>query len=168
LKVEENSSKISALSLKAEENSPETRVPESIVHNATFANGLESWNLKGCRGFVCNGLENPKILPLEGKSFAVATQRTDTWSGIEQTITNRIELETMYDVVAVVRISGPCSKATVMASLYIQEADRSERYVTMGRLESLLPLGKLSYLFYFVSYSQPCVAYKKFGKILCA
>lgn len=117
-----------------EEYSSKIRVPESIVHNAAFSNGLESWNLKGCRGFVCDCLENPKILPLEGKSFAVATQRTDTWSGIEQTITNRIELETLYDVVAAVRISGPCSKAVVRATLYIQEADSSERYVTMGRL----------------------------------
>lgn len=124
----------SALSLKVEEKSSMTRVPGSIVHNATFANGLESWSLKGCRGFVCDCLENPKILPLEGKSFAVATQRTDTWSGIEQNITNQIVLETMYDVVAVVRISGPGSKAVVRASLCIQETDGSERYVTMGRL----------------------------------
>lgn len=121
------------IGLKVEEKAPRIRLPESIVQNASFANGLEGWNFKGCKGFVRNCLENPKILPVEGKSFAIAAQRTDTWCGIEQTITDRIELETMYDVTAVVRISGPCSKATVLASMYIQEADRSERYVTMGR-----------------------------------
>lgn len=83
---------------------------------------------------MCYCLENPEVLPLEGKCFAVATQRTDTWSGIEQTITDRIDLETEYDVVATVRICGPCSKAIVKATLYLQEDDRSERYITMGRL----------------------------------
>ena len=74
------------------------------------------------------------MLPFEGKSFAVATQRTDAWSGIEQTITGRIDLGTLYSVLATVRIFGPCSKATVRATLYVQEADKSERYITMGRL----------------------------------
>lgn len=83
---------------------------------------------------MCYCLENPEVFPLEGKCFAVATQRTDTWSGIEQIITDRIDLETVYDVVAAVRISGSCSKAIVKATLYLQEEDKSERYITMGRL----------------------------------
>jgi len=83
---------------------------------------------------VCYCLENPEVLPLEGKCFAMATQRTNTWSGIEQTITDRIDLETVYDVVATVRISGACSKAIVKATLYLLEGDNTERYITMGRL----------------------------------
>lgn len=83
---------------------------------------------------MCFCLGNPEVFPLEGKCFAVATQRTHTWSGIEQIVTDRIDLETVYDVVAVVRISGSCSKAVVKATLYLQEDDRSERYITMGRL----------------------------------
>ena len=125
-----------ALFLKVEEYRTQIQVPESIVYNATFANGLQNWNLNGCRGFVCNSLENPKVLPMEGKSFAVVNQRTDTWAGIAQIITDRIELETMYDVVATVRISGPCSESTVRASLHIKEADNSDRYSTMGRFVS--------------------------------
>ncbi|KAG0556903.1 hypothetical protein KC19_11G087700 [Ceratodon purpureus] len=121
---------------QVEEYHTQIRVPESILHNATFANGLQSWNLNGCKGVVCNSLENPKVRPLEGKSFAVVNQRTATWAGIEQTITDRIDLETMYDVVAAVRISGPCSTSTVRASLYIKEADNSERYSTMGSVEA--------------------------------
>lgn len=76
------------------------------------------------------------MLPFEGKSFAVATQRTHAWSGIEQTITGRIDLGTLYSILATVRIFGPCSKATVRATLYVQEADNSERYITMGSLEA--------------------------------
>lgn len=83
---------------------------------------------------MCYCLGSPEVLPLEGKCFAVASQRTNTWSGIEQIITDRIDLETMYDVVATVRISGPCSKAVVKATLYLQEDDKSDRYITMGRL----------------------------------
>jgi hypothetical protein len=122
-----------ALSLKVGEHRTQVRVAESILRNATFTNGLQNWNLNGCKGFVCNSLENPKVLPLEGKSFAVVNQRAATWAGIEQTITDRVDLETMYDVAAAIRISGPCSTSTVRASLYIKEADNSERYSTMGR-----------------------------------
>ena len=110
------------------------RVPESIVQNATFANGLQNWNLNGCKGFVCNSLDNARVVPAEGKSFAVVNQRAAKWAGIAQTITDRVELETMYDVVAALRISGPCSTSTtVKASLYIKEADNTERYSTLGR-----------------------------------
>lgn len=61
------------------------------------------------------------------------SNRTDYWSGIEQVITDRIELETMYDVVAYVRTCGPCAKVDVRATLNILEADNNERYITMGR-----------------------------------
>nr|XP_024360646.1 uncharacterized protein LOC112274978 isoform X2 [Physcomitrium patens] len=121
---------------QVEEHNTQIRISESITQNATFAHGLQNWNFKGCNGLVCDSLEGSKVLPLEGKFFAVATQRTDTWSGIEQTITNRINLETMYDVVATVRMSGNCSRAPVRASLYLQEADKSERYITMGSIEA--------------------------------
>lgn len=63
----------------------------------------------------------------------MASHRTDTWSGIEQIISDRIELEALYNVAAVVRICGACPKADVRATLYIQELDNSERYITMGR-----------------------------------
>ena len=104
---------------------------------------------------MCNCSENPEVLPFEGKSFAVATQRTDTWSGIEQIITGRINLGTTYSVLATVRIFGPCSKATVRATLYLQEADNSERYITMGRLVfsthfSLFAKKFLQHIFYCI------------------
>nr|XP_024401713.1 uncharacterized protein LOC112294935 isoform X5 [Physcomitrium patens]XP_024401714.1 uncharacterized protein LOC112294935 isoform X5 [Physcomitrium patens] len=121
---------------RTEANSTRTGISDSIVRNATFSQGLRNWKLRGSRGFVCNCLESPEVLPLEGKSFAVATQRIATWSGIEQTITDRIDLETIYEVAAAVRISGSCLKATVKATLYLREADNSERYITMGTVEA--------------------------------
>jgi hypothetical protein len=75
-----------------------------------------------------------RVLPFEGIPFAVATQRTVTWSGIEQNITGRLDLGTQHSVLAPVRIFGPCSKATVLATLYLQGAYKSQRYVTTGRL----------------------------------
>ena len=121
------------LCLKIEAGGGHTRGFGNVLHNATFANGLQDWNLKGCRGSVCDCLPNPQVLPFEGKSFAVMSNRTDSWSGIEQVITDRIDLETMYDVVAYVRTCGPCAKVDVRATLNILEADNNERYITMGR-----------------------------------
>jgi hypothetical protein len=80
-------------------------------------------------------MENCKVSPYTGNNFVVASERTHLWSGIEQNIFGRIELETMYNVVAFVRINGSEPKADVRATLCIQEADNRDRYVTMGRYQ---------------------------------
>jgi hypothetical protein len=81
-------------------------------------------------------MENCKVSPYTGNNFVVASERTHLWSGIEQNIFGRIELETMYNVVAFVRINGSEPKADVRATLCIQEADNRDRYVTMGSVEA--------------------------------
>ena len=73
------------------------------------------------------------MVPFEGRTFAVATQRTQAWSGIEQIMTVRVEIGIMYTALATVRIFGACCRATVLATLHLQDADGSERYITMGR-----------------------------------
>ncbi len=109
--------------------------PSDILKNSSFANGLQNWDVNGCKGSVCQSMENPKVSPYSGKNFVVLSQRTDFWSGMGQIISDRIELETMYDVVAIVRVSGPNSD--LRATLNVQEADNSNRYVTLGRYHDL-------------------------------
>jgi len=108
--------------------------PSDILKNSSFANGLQNWDVNGCKGSVCQSMENPKVSPYSGKNFVVLSQRTDFWSGMGQIISDRIELETMYDVVAIVRVSGPNSD--VRATLNVQEADNSNRYVTLGSVQA--------------------------------
>ncbi|KAK2660054.1 hypothetical protein Ddye_006587 [Dipteronia dyeriana] len=47
-----------------------------------------------------------KIVPQYGKVFASATKRTQSWNGMQQEITRRVQPNLAYDVTAVVRIFG--------------------------------------------------------------
>ncbi|BBN13674.1 endo-1,4-beta-xylanase [Marchantia polymorpha subsp. ruderalis] len=106
-----------------------------LLHNPTFDDGLKSWTQKGCKAYVTESLG--AIGPETGKYFAVASQRTETWQGIEQDITGRIEESTLYHVSAKVRVNGGGVKeAMVMATLYMKGYDGKEQYMTLGRVNA--------------------------------
>jgi hypothetical protein len=45
-----------------------------------------------------------KIVPLSGKYIVAATERTQSWNGVQQEITGRVQRKLAYDVTAAVRI----------------------------------------------------------------
>lgn len=76
-----------------------------------------------------------KILPKSGKYFASATERTQSWNGIQQDITGRVQRKLAYEVSAVVRIYGNnVTSANVQATLWVQKPDFSEQYIGISRL----------------------------------
>lgn len=75
-----------------------------------------------------------KIVPQLGKVFASATERTQSWNGIQQEITGRVQRKLAYNVAAVVRIFGNnVMTATVQATLWVQTPDRREQYIVIAK-----------------------------------
>ena len=65
-----------------------------------------------------------KILPKIGKAFASATERTQSWNGIQQEITGKIQRKLAYEVSALVQIYGNnVTSADVRATLWVQTPD---------------------------------------------
>ncbi|KAJ4770907.1 Glycosyl hydrolase family 10 protein / carbohydrate-binding domain-containing protein isoform 1 [Rhynchospora pubera] len=89
---------------------------ENIVQNSDLADGLNNWySLGNCNITVANG--SPRIVPpmvkeslgsqepLSGK-YILVTNRTQTWMGPAQTITDKINLHVTYQVSGWVRIGS--------------------------------------------------------------
>lgn len=79
-------------------------------------------------------MDGGKIVPLSGKVFAAATQRKDTWNGIQQEISGRFQRKRVYEVTAVVRIFGNnVTNATVQATLWVLNANQREQYIVIAK-----------------------------------
>lgn len=75
-----------------------------------------------------------KITPKSGKFFASATERTQSWNGIQQDITGKVKRKLAYEVTAVVRIFGNnVSSADVRSTLWVQAADLREQYIGISK-----------------------------------
>ena len=75
-----------------------------------------------------------KIVPQSGKVFACATERTQSWNGIQQEITGRVQRKLAYNVAAIVRIFGNnVTTATIQATLWVQTPDRREQYIGIAK-----------------------------------
>ncbi|KAL3691913.1 hypothetical protein R1sor_005564 [Riccia sorocarpa] len=112
----------------------QTQPTQGLLLNPTFDDGLRPWAAKGCKAYVTESLGD--IRPAQGKYFAVATQRTETWQGIEQDITGRIEESILYNVKLTVRLLGGVKEARVLATLYMKSDDGKDQYVTLGSVNA--------------------------------
>lgn len=75
-----------------------------------------------------------KILPKIGKNFASATERTQSWNGIQQEITGKVQRKLAYEVTALVRIYGNnVTSADVRATLWVQTPDLREQYIGISK-----------------------------------
>jgi Carbohydrate binding domain len=75
-----------------------------------------------------------KVLPQNGKYFAATTNRTQTWNGIQQDITDHIQKNYLYAVTAVVRLFGNnVTPSDVRATLCIQNSSGTEQYIAVGK-----------------------------------
>ena len=76
-----------------------------------------------------------KILPLSGKYFATATERTQSWNGIQQEITGKVQRKLAYDVTAVARIFGNnVTSSDVRVTLWVQAPNQREQYIGIAKL----------------------------------
>lgn len=107
---------------------------ENIILNPNFDNGINNWSGRGCKIVLHESLIDGKILPKLGKHFASASERTQTWNGIQQEITTRTKRKFAYQVTSLVRVFGKnASSANVQITLYLQMPDLREQYIVIAR-----------------------------------
>lgn len=108
---------------------------ENIILNPAFDDGLNNWSGRGCKIALHDSMSDGKILPLNGgKYFASATGRTQSWNGIEQEITGRVERKLAYEVAATVRVlGGSTTTADVRVNLYLQGANGRDQYIGVAK-----------------------------------
>lgn len=107
---------------------------ENIITNWMFDDGLNGWSGRGCKVVLHDSMADGKIVPQSGKLFASATERTQSWNGIQQEITGKVNRKLAYEVSAVVRIYGNnVTNADVQATLWVQAADMREQYIGIAK-----------------------------------
>ncbi|KAF7830486.1 endo-1,4-beta-xylanase 1-like isoform X1 [Senna tora] len=110
---------------------------DNIIINPTFDDGLNNWSGRGCKIALHNSMADGKILPQTGKVFASATERTQSWNGIQQEITGRVQRKLAYEVTALVRIYGNnVTSADVRATLWVQTPDLREQYIGIANVQA--------------------------------
>lgn len=110
---------------------------ENIILNPAFEDGLNNWSGRGCKVLLHDSMADGKITPQSGKFFAAATERTQTWNGIQQDITPRVKRKFAYEVTAIVRIYGNnVTSADVRATLWVQTPDKREQYIGISNVQA--------------------------------
>jgi len=111
---------------------------ENIIINPQFDDGLNNWSGRGCKIALHDSMGDGKILPKSGKFFASATERTQSWNGIQQEITGRVQRKLAYEVTALVRIFGNnVTTSDLRATLWVQAPDLREQYIGIAKLVSI-------------------------------
>lgn len=79
-------------------------------------------------------MADANINPTSGKYFASATERTQSWNGIQQDITGRVKRKIAYEMTAIVRLYGHnVNSADVRGTLWVQAADNREQYIGIAK-----------------------------------
>ncbi|KAJ1442755.1 Pseudouridine synthase, RsuA/RluB/C/D/E/F [Sesbania bispinosa] len=105
-----------------------------IIINPQFEDGLNNWSGRGCKIMLHDSMGDGKIVPKSGKYFASATERTQSWNGIQQEITGRVQRKLAYEITALVRIFGNnVTNADVRATLWVQTPDLREQYIGIAK-----------------------------------
>lgn len=79
-------------------------------------------------------MADANINPTSGKYFASATERKQSWNGIQQDITGRVKRKLAYEMTAIVRLYGHnANSADVRGTLWVQAADNREQYIGIAK-----------------------------------
>ncbi|KAL5558737.1 hypothetical protein UlMin_034948 [Ulmus minor] len=128
---------VTCTSTKGESIADVTDGNDNIIINPQFEDGLNNWSGRGCKVVVHDSMADGKIVPLAGKFFAAATERTQSWNGIQQEITGRVQRKLAYEVTAVVRIFGNnVTSSDVRATLWVQTPDKREQYIGIANVQT--------------------------------
>ncbi|XP_021888800.1 uncharacterized protein LOC110807838 isoform X2 [Carica papaya] len=110
---------------------------DNIILNPNFEDGLNNWSGRGCKAALHDSMADGKIVPQSGKVFACATERTQTWNGLQQEITGRVQRKLAYELAATVRIYGNnVTSATVQVTLWVQAANLREQYIGIANVQA--------------------------------
>ncbi|CAL5385598.1 unnamed protein product [Camellia sinensis] len=110
---------------------------DNIILNPRFEDGLNNWSGRGCKIVLHESMGDGKIMPMSGKFFASATERTQSWNGIQQEITARVQRKLAYEITAIARIFGNnVTSADLRATLWVQTPDLREQYIGIANLQA--------------------------------
>ncbi|PQM38373.1 endo-1 4-beta-xylanase A [Prunus yedoensis var. nudiflora] len=110
---------------------------ENIILNPKFDDGLNNWSGRGCKIVLHDSMGDGKIVPQTGKVFASATERTQSWNGIQQDVTGRLQRKLAYEATAVVRIFGNnVTSSDVRATLWVQSPNQREQYIGIANVQA--------------------------------
>lgn len=111
---------------------------ENIILNPSFEDGLNNWSGRGgCKIVLHDSMADGKIVPQSGKVFAAATERTQSWNGIQQEVSGRLQRKLAYEATALVRIYGNnVTNATVQATLWVQTPEGREQYIVIANVQA--------------------------------
>ena len=108
----------------------------NIISNHDFSCGLEPWVPNCCHAYVASkesGFLNG-VKPNSGENYAVVTQRSEWWQGLEQDITAKVTFGAIHDVSAYIGVYGVLHEpAEVKATLKFENSDSSTGYLSIGR-----------------------------------
>nr|GEZ03486.1 endo-1,4-beta-xylanase A-like protein [Tanacetum cinerariifolium]GEZ74268.1 endo-1,4-beta-xylanase A-like protein [Tanacetum cinerariifolium] len=102
----------------------------NIIVNPGFEDGVNNWTGRVCKIAVHDSMRDGKILPKSGKFFASTAERTQSWNGIQQDITGKVQRKLAYEITAYVIIfSNSVTSSNVRATLWVQTSDSREQYI---------------------------------------
>lgn len=100
---------------------------------------MNNWSGRGCKIVLHDSIADGKVVPQSGKYFISATERTQTWNGVQQEITGRVQRKLAYDVTAVARIFGNnVTSSDVRVTLWVQSPNLRDQYVGIAKLVPFL------------------------------
>ncbi|XP_030528626.1 endo-1,4-beta-xylanase 1 [Rhodamnia argentea] len=109
---------------------------EDVILNPRFEDGLNNWAGRGCKIALRDSIDG-RIVPQSGKYFATTIGRTQSWNGIQQEVTGRVQRKRAYEVDALVRIYGKnATTSTVQVTLYVQLPDLREQYISIANVQA--------------------------------
>ena len=101
----------------------------SIILNPEFSEGMSFWHASGCQGRVVSSSS-----ARTGQNFAVVSNRTESWQGLEQDITDRITIDRFYIVSSWIKVSGGHDEeCEVLATIKLEWSDSTATYQLAGK-----------------------------------
>ncbi|KAJ3672826.1 hypothetical protein LUZ60_006200 [Juncus effusus] len=110
---------------------------ENIITNHDFSQGLNSWNPNSCHLSIASDDSTYKngIRPNCGGNYVIVTQRSQTWQGLEQDVTDKIAPDVKYEISSFVRVCGEIHESTIVqATLKLENHDNSTNFLCIGRV----------------------------------
>ncbi len=109
----------------------------NVLVNPTFGTGVQGWSGLCCKVMHSGSQGWKGIMGPRGKPFAIASDRTEGWQGIQQDITALVQPNETYLVIAMVRIEGKSHEgADVSATVRLEYGGSNTRYLSVGRCVS--------------------------------
>ncbi|CAA7031091.1 unnamed protein product [Microthlaspi erraticum] len=106
------------------EETGENAAALNIIKNHDFSDELCSWNSNSCDSFVVSSSD------CDSGSYAVVNNRSETWQGLEQDITDSVSPGYSYKVSAIVSVSGP---SQVLATLKLERQSSAAEFQQIGK-----------------------------------